>query len=925
MPNPHPPDATLSPEQPLLEALTPVGRFRIEGHLGHGGMGEVYRAWDPLLERSVALKRLRNGAARDSGGPERFRREALALAQLNHPNVCQVHDLVDDPLGTFIAMELVEGSTLDQAGPVLTPREKLQVLQCVAQALEATHAKGIVHRDLKPRNVMVHERQPGEPPRVKVVDFGLMRLLTPSTQEGLPLTQAPGRSVLTEHPEDFEETSQLRVISGSSDHSGSPRGAGSGSDSSSQLTQNGTFMGSPGYASPEQIQGQSVGPASDVFSLGILAWELLTGEHPFPGDGRSRMKAIVHGTRRRFKAKGLPAGTEDLLKGMLETHPFKRPTAAKVAESFQHLLRPRRALWWTAALLVVAVLAVGAGSILPGILNRTPRRLAILPFINATGDSRFTGLIQRALPEDVGARLAGSAHLQVVEQETLARAAKKLGLDLSQPLDPAARKRLATYLKVGLLLRGDVRQSAGLTLDYVLEEPTGQVRAQGLLSPSGPPTVALQALPGALVEGVGSKAGATDLQAPTPEPGLSGEALVAYGQALELMGKGGYKEALPLMRTAAFQNPQAAGPVVGYASCLFRTGDPATDVALRWAVNTARLAKDRYREVIALKALALREREQRHLDLAVAAGREGVALAEKAGFEAQRVAILNNLGLVLQDQGKPVEAEACYRQAAEVQRRLPDPQGLANSINNLAILARNRGAFPEAEAQYREALALHQSQENRYGEALARTNLGDLTLSAGRFQEALEHLTKADALYQQVGNRTERATCQLNLGVLHQCQGAFDAAETAFQTSRSLAEEAQAPPTVALAWFYLAGLARQRGHIDEATARYHAARQRFGPLEASDSEYGDCLAGLAECALQRRSPSPAEAARLLKEATAKTKASDPFLLRARWRQALSAGQAAAATKLLGEALEAARRDQPEVCRELEALRTPTAR
>ena len=925
MPNPLMSEPTTSPEEPLLEPLTPVGRFRIEGHLGHGGMGEVYRAWDPVLERSVALKRLRIGAARDMGAPERFRREALALAQLNHPNVCQVHDLVDDPLGTFIAMELVEGSTLDQAGPVLTPREKLQVLQHVAQALEATHAKGIVHRDLKPRNVMVNERQPGAPPRVKVVDFGLIRLLTQSSPAGAQPPQAPGRSALSDHPEDFEETSQLRVVSGSSDHSGDQRGAGSGTDSSSQLTQNGTFMGSPGYASPEQVQGQSVGPASDVFSLGILAWELLTGQHPFAGEGRSRMKAIVHGTRRKFKAKGLPAGTEELLKGMLENHPFKRPTAAKVAETFQHLLRPRRALWWTAALLTVAVLAVAVGGLLPGLLNHTPHRLAILPFINATGDSRFTGLIQRALPEDIGSRLAGSAHLQVVEQETLARAARKLSLDLSQPLDPAARKRLATYLKVGFLLHGDVRQGPGLSLNYVLEEPSGRVQVQGVLSPAGPPTVALQALPGALVEGVRKKVGATDLQTSPPEAGLSGDALVAYGQALELMGKGAYKEALPLMRTAAFQNPQAAGPVVGYASCLFRTGDPATDVALRWAVNTARLVKDRYREVIALKALALREREQRHLDLAVAAGREGVALAEKAGFEAQRVAILNNLGLVLQDQGKPAEAEACYRQAAEVQRLLPDPQGLANSINNLAILARNRGAFPEAEAQYREALALHQAQENRYGEALARTNLGDLTLSAGRFPEALEHLTKADALYQQVGNRTERATCQLNLGVLHQCQGAFEAAESAFQTARGLAEEAQAPPTAALAWFYLGGLARQRGHIDEAAARYQAARQRFGTLEGSDSEVADCLAGLAECALQRRSPSPAEAARLLQDAAAKTKASDPFLLRARWRQALGAGQEVAAAKLLGEALEAARRDQPEVCRELEALRPPVAR
>src|ERR1035437_9592493 len=130
-----------------LEPGTPVGRFLVESLLGVGGMGEVYRAWDPTLERSVALKALRSCAASETGAPERFRREALALAQLNHPNVCQVHDWVEGPTGTFIAMDL--------AAPELKVREKLQILRCVALALEAAHAKGLVHRDLKPGNIMV--------------------------------------------------------------------------------------------------------------------------------------------------------------------------------------------------------------------------------------------------------------------------------------------------------------------------------------------------------------------------------------------------------------------------------------------------------------------------------------------------------------------------------------------------------------------------------------------------------------------------------------------------------------------------------------------------------------------------------------------------------------------------------------------------
>src|SRR5512133_2618361 len=164
----------------ILESGTQVGRFRVEALLGTGGMGEVYRAWDPTLERSVALKALRAGADREATAPERFRREALALAQLNHPNVCQVHDWMENPSGTYIAMELLEGRTLDQAAPELTVREKLQVVSAVAHALQAAHAKGLIHRDLKPGNIMVAQAPGTRKLQVKVLDFGLARLVEPT-------------------------------------------------------------------------------------------------------------------------------------------------------------------------------------------------------------------------------------------------------------------------------------------------------------------------------------------------------------------------------------------------------------------------------------------------------------------------------------------------------------------------------------------------------------------------------------------------------------------------------------------------------------------------------------------------------------------------------------------------------------------------
>ena len=904
-----------------------VGRFKVESLLGSGGMGEVYKAWDPTLERSVALKALMAGETREVGAPERFRREALALAQLNHPNVCQVHDWVDGPNGTFIAMELLEGKTLDEAAPGLSLRDRLQVIRGVALALEAAHAKGLVHRDLKPSNIMVAPGKGDQGPKVKVLDFGLARLagthgtgefqLTPTSVPNLALLRALEEAELKRNA-DGRHTAQNRT-------EGERRDA-SGSHSWEQLTQAGTFMGSPSYASPEQIQGQAAGPSSDVFSLGIVGWELLAGEHPFPGEGRARMRAIVEGSRRELKVRGLPSGTSDLLRAMLDTHPFKRPTAARVAETMGNLLRPHSVLRW-AAVSILATLLLAASAytflgrgIIADLTRERPVRLVVLPFRNAMGEARFNGLIHRALPEDAGASLSESPKLQVVEQETLAKAAKKLGLNLEQPLDEPTRKRLLEYLDAALILHGEVKQSPGINLHFALVDASGRVRTEGLLTPEGPAMEAFQSLPAGLSQHVLRLVDPGYRKKQTLSGRLNGDALLAYGQGIELMDKGSYKEALVPLRSAAFQAPFAPGPVTSYASCLYRTGDASTDATLRWALSTARLAKDRYREVIAMKVLALREREQGHLDAAASAGREGFDLAEKGGFELQRAAILSNLGLVLQDQNHLEEAKECFVKASEAQTRIRERQGLANSMNNLAVIARKQGDFTTAQTRYEEALAIHKSLGNRYGEALAHTNLGDLTLSQRRFKEASEHLITADALYLETGNRTERAVCQINLGVLSQCQFDFPPAEAAFQRARQLATESQAAPTVALASFYLAGLSRQRGRMAEAMARYTQALQQFRSLEGSEQEVAECLAGLVECELQKPMPNFRAADRLLNEAKSTCKPTDPFLLRAQWRRALSAGQTDQASRFLDQAMAASKKDEPEVTRELEELR-----
>lgn len=216
------------------------GRYRIERRLGKGGMGHVYLAHDGMLDRPVALKVSRFGA-REGEAVERFLREARSAAGLQHEGICRVLDFGSVDGVHFLTMDYVDGEPLAkrvEAGGAKEPRRAAELVRQVALALDAAHRAGVVHRDLKPANIML-----GTDGRPRVVDFGVARRAGDST-----------------------------------------------------LTQAGATVGTPAYMSPEQIQGEPVGPASDVYSLGVILYELLTGRLPFNGQNLAQLTyQIVHG------------------------------------------------------------------------------------------------------------------------------------------------------------------------------------------------------------------------------------------------------------------------------------------------------------------------------------------------------------------------------------------------------------------------------------------------------------------------------------------------------------------------------------------------------------------------------------------------------------------------------------------------------
>jgi serine/threonine protein kinase/tetratricopeptide (TPR) repeat protein len=407
---------------------TTLGHYRITAKIGEGGMGEVYRAHDERLDRDVAIKVLHEAVAQDADRLARFEREAKAVAKLDHPNILAIHDFGTEEGVTYAVMELLEGESLREVikGGGLTPGKAVEHAQAIASGLAAAHDKGIVHRDLKPENVFLTKDG-----RIKILDFGLAKLTLPD------------QDLSTETP-----TATLE-------------------------TKPGGLLGTVAYMAPEQVQGRPADHRSDIFALGVVLFEMLTGHRPFGGGTTVETAAAILKEDPEpisVAAPGVQPALATVVSKCLEKRPEDRfssahdlsltlgavESTATAPPAQERSLISRR---WPHVLAVVIAALIAVFFVLPpqGLFERlaekppktAPPRIVVLPFENlgSPDDEYFA----HGITEEITARLASLRGLQVISRTS---AVQYAGTNKSI-------KEMGEELGVGYVLEGTVRWARG--------------------------------------------------------------------------------------------------------------------------------------------------------------------------------------------------------------------------------------------------------------------------------------------------------------------------------------------------------------------------------------------------------------------------------------------------------------------------------
>jgi tetratricopeptide (TPR) repeat protein len=778
-------DTSVDLARRLAPGTLVAGRYRVVATAGIGGMGVVYKARDEELDVDVALKVLRPDLGADPDWIARFRRELVLARQVTHRNVVRIHDIGESQGLRFLTMRYVEGRSLLEilrAEGALPVERAVRIVRQVAEALQQAHDAGVVHRDLKPANVLVEADD-----TAYVTDFGVARSLD---REG--------------------------------------------------LTRTGAVVGTPEYLSPEQVAGEAVDGRSDIYSLGILFYEILTGQLPFQGESKAEILAQRLGGRARdIRETGVavPSYVRAAIARCLERTPSRRYQSARdfVADLDRRSVRrpPVRRRIWLAACLAVLVVAAGwtaqrQRSAAPGAASPAPavaaplHSVAVLPLSDETGDP---GLAWAAtgIAEMLAADLSEIPGLRVLDAQRVFRSLRDLKLGGSH--DERALRRLAEMLEVDRLVAGSVRK-AGPTirvdLRLVAVDRSGAVDTHHVgdeVSDEGGLFRLVDALGDRLRRDLGGERPAGAEAAPAETTSLA--AARAYQEGRDLLARGEYLSAAPALERAVAADPDFAMALERLAETYQNLGyeEKALAVAER-AAKAAGSGETRLRYRVRARVALLRgepaEAEKSYvelvrrfpndlearLDLASAQARQGdVARAVETLENASQLDrsdprvwfLLGKNTILMGDAGRAVKDHLV--RALTLHGQLHNEQGQAEVLNAMGVAYHQLGDYPQAIEKYSAAAAIRQRLGDERGMATSLKNRARMHISMGNLGEAEPDLKEARRIAEKIGDRAGLADVLNDFGLVHENRGRFAEALKAYQDAlkirRNMGDERQ--------------------------------------------------------------------------------------------------------------------------------------
>ncbi len=802
--------------------------MRLSPCLGEGGMGAVYEALDRELERPVALKVIRPELAKSKAIIDRFKQELLLAREVTHRNVIRIYDLGEADGIKFITMEFVRGEdlrTLLLREKKLAPEQAVDIIQQICRALEAAHSTGIIHRDLKPQNVMCDRSG-----RILVMDFGLARMIE-----------------------------------------------GDG------MTQTGALVGTMDYMSPEQALAKDLDQRSDLFTVGLIFYELLTGVTPFRAD--SAIASLLRRTSERAipvsdHDKTIPAALSGIVSKCLERDPTLRYQSAtellrdldawqgKLAGAtlgFQPAVEPwGRTIPWPLLCGIVTVIVLAlVGYFFRGKLfgpsgqkavSGPAMSLAILPFRNASGDPALDWLgpsLAEMLSTDVGQ----SASLRTVSQERLHQVYSDLRIAPNASIEPTTLRSLAEFSNADTLVSGQYAKFGG----QIRIDATVQDLKHDRVVPIKIEAVDEKDIPGAVDRLAASvrdnlamsSDAIRELKASSFQPSSSSApALRDYNKGIQLLRDGKNLDAVKVLQSATKEDANFALAYSRLAEAESALGfDGDAELASRKAIGLsqslptiekylieaahARVIKDNKRAIEAYENLAKSMPENSDVesglaDLYTATGNYSQARAQLSkllGADPKNIKALWQMGVVEIVSGNPQAAFEPLTKGLSLATQLDVPELKALVLQSMGISYRMMNKPDEAMRQYQEAMAINQRLGLKRALASNLVEMAVVQNTSGKVAAALSDYTQALQLQRDIGMRKEVGDTLIDMGVVYESKGDYDKALQNYKESLQIQRDTGDENYQALCLNNIGGVYFGKGDTDNALTYLQQALQ----------------------------------------------------------------------------------------------------